>query len=60
MLKGYYDVYIDDIKEEENKVMYHFEGCKMRTAKLYKTKFDRKYFQIAGDRYYVDEFVEVV
>lgn len=47
-------LYIDDITDTA--VIYHFEGEKSYTAKLYDGKKGRKYFQVLGNRYYLDEF----
>ena len=49
-------LYIDDITDTA--VIYHFEGEKSYTAKLYKTIYGRKYFQVSGERFYLDKFEE--
>ena len=55
--KDYYTIYIEKI--DENSVIYHFEGEGYYTAKLYKTIYGRKYFQVSGERCYLDKFEEI-
>lgn len=56
--EGYY-VHIDAYMKEpdgEERVAYHYDGDKRYTGKLYESKKGRKYFQVDGERLYLDEF----
>lgn len=55
--EGYY-VHIDEYIGEE-RVAYHYDGDRAYTAKVYESKKGRKYFQVDGERLYLDEFVSV-
>lgn len=59
--EGYY-VHIDAYMKEPDggeRVAYHYDGDKRYTGKVYTSKKGRKYFQVDGDRLYLDEFVSV-
>lgn len=59
--EGYY-VHIDAYMKEPNgeeRVAYHYDGDKGYTGKVYESKKGRKYFQVDGERLYLDEFISV-
>ena len=60
--EGYY-VHIDAYMKEpdgEERVAYHYDGDRAYTAKVYESKKGRKYFQVDGERLYLDEFKKEV